>query len=119
VFSGDADVELRRLVDQEDFAHRESARHAQRFRATGDVAHLVDLLDDPRPCSSVERVFALAVYKHLWLNRVPMPTEVSCASANQIAEWRARGEVDARNTWLLGESHGGQRTRGVAGTKFA
>jgi hypothetical protein len=38
VISDDADAELRQLVDQADFAHRDAARHARLFRASGDVA---------------------------------------------------------------------------------
>jgi hypothetical protein len=56
VFSGDVDAELRRLANKADFRHRDAAQHAQRFRASGDVAHLVEILDDPHPCAMVDVV---------------------------------------------------------------
>ena len=60
VISKEADAELRRLASDSGFRHRDAARHAVRFRATGNVADLVAICDDPHPCGMVEVVFALA-----------------------------------------------------------
>jgi hypothetical protein len=92
VFSDDADADLRRLVDKPTFRHRDAARHAVRFRAVGDVADLIAVLDDPHPCAMVEAVFALAGAKRPWLNWVPMPGEAICNVTNEIGGRRARGE---------------------------
>jgi hypothetical protein len=88
----DPDAELRRRADDPDYRHRDTARHAIRFRATGDVAHLLAVLDDPHPCVMVEILFAVAGANKPWLNRVPMPTEAICAMANEFGGRKARGE---------------------------
>jgi len=92
MFTGDADEELRRLAAKPGFPHADAARRALRFRAGGDVADLVAVLDDPHPCGMVDVVFGLAGHQRPWLNRVPMPTETSVASANHIGARRAGGE---------------------------
>jgi hypothetical protein len=46
--SGGVDADLRQMADDPGFPHRDAARHAIRFRASGDVADLVAVLDDPR-----------------------------------------------------------------------
>jgi hypothetical protein len=99
IFSDDADADLRRLVDDPQFPHREAARHALRFRACGDVADLVAVHDDPHPCGMTEILFAMASSKRPWLNWVPMPTEAISNLANEIGARRARGE-DAAFTGL-------------------
>jgi hypothetical protein len=92
MISDDVDGDLRRLAGQQDFRHRDAAQHAQRFRASGDVAHLVEILADPHPCDMVDVLFALAVAERPWLNWVPMPTESLCAGANEFGSRRAKGE---------------------------
>lgn len=92
MFTGDADEELRRLAARPGFRHADAARRALRFRAGGDVADLVAVRDDPHPCGMVDVVFGLAGHQRPWLNRVPMPTETSVASANHIGARQARGE---------------------------
>jgi hypothetical protein len=86
------DAELRRLADDPDFPHRETARHAVRFRATGEVAALVAVHDDPHPCATADAVFAMAGSTRPWLNWVPMPTEAVSNIANEIGGRRAKGE---------------------------
>jgi hypothetical protein len=92
MLSDDADAKLRQLADDPAFAHRDTARHAMRFRATGDVGDLVAVQDDPHPCEMTEVVFALASSSRPWLNWVPMPTEAICNIANYVAAGRARGQ---------------------------
>lgn len=92
MFPDDVDAELRQLADDPAFAHREAARHAVRFRAGGDVADLVAVLDDPHPCMMSEMVFAMAGSKRPWLNWVPMPTEAIANIADEIGSRRAQGE---------------------------
>jgi hypothetical protein len=92
MFSGDADAELLRLAGDSRFPHRDAARHAALFRATGNVAQLVAVLDDPHPCAMTDLILALAASERPWLNWVPMPTEAICNLANEIGGRRARGE---------------------------
>src|SRR5688572_21823822 len=92
MFSGDVDAELRRLIDDPEFVHRDAARHAARFRATGDVADLVAVHDDPHPCGMTEILFAMAGAQRPWLNWVPMPGEAICNIANEIGRGRAQGD---------------------------
>jgi hypothetical protein len=60
MFTGDADEELRRSAAEPGFRHADAARRALRFRAGGDVADLVAVLEDPHPCGMVDVVFGLA-----------------------------------------------------------
>ena len=90
---GDVDQELRRLAEDAGFRHAEAVRRAQRFRATGEVADLVAVLDDPHPCSTTEVIFALAGARRPWLNWVPMPTEAVVNVANEVGSRRAAGET--------------------------
>jgi hypothetical protein len=92
MFSPDADADLGRLADDPSFPHREAARHALRFRADGDIAALVAVLDDPHPCATSETLFALACAQRPWLNWVPMPAEALCNVANEVGRRRAEGE---------------------------
>jgi hypothetical protein len=92
MLSGDADADLRQLADDASFPHRDAARHAIRFRASGDVADLVAVYDDPHPCGLTDVVFALAGSKRPWLNWVPMPSEAISNVANEIGGRRAQGE---------------------------
>ncbi|MFG3603602.1 hypothetical protein [Micromonospora chersina] len=92
MFSGDADADLRQMADDPTFPHRDAARHAVRFRASGDVADLVAVHDDPHPCGMTDVVFALAGSKRPWLNWVPMPSEAISNIANDFGGRRARGE---------------------------
>jgi len=92
MFTGDADADLRKLADDPQFPHREAAQHAARFRATGDVADLVAVQDDPHPCLMTDTVFALAGSKRPWLNWVPMPSEAIINVANEVGARRANGE---------------------------
>ncbi|GAA0585485.1 hypothetical protein GCM10010172_83320 [Paractinoplanes ferrugineus] len=92
MFSQDADADLRGLADDASFPHRDAARHAVRFRGTGDVAALLAVLDDPHPCAVTEMLFALACAQRPWLNWVPMPTEALCNVANEVGRRRAEGE---------------------------
>ena len=92
MFSGDADADLLRLAGDSRFPHRDAARHAALFRATGNVAQLVAVLDDPHPCAMTDVIFALAGSQRPWLNWVPMPTEAICNLANEIGSRRAQGE---------------------------
>jgi hypothetical protein len=92
MFSGEADADLRGLADDASFPHRDAARHAVRFRETGDVAALMAVLDDPHPCGTTEMLFALACAQRPWLNWVPMPTEALCNVANEVGRRRAGGE---------------------------
>jgi hypothetical protein len=92
MFSGDVDAELRRLADDPNFPHGDAARRAVRFRASGDVADLVAIRDDPHPCGMTEVVFAMAGSTRPWLNWVPMPSEAISNLANEIGGRRARGE---------------------------
>jgi hypothetical protein len=90
--SDDVDAELRRLADDPNFPHRDAVRHAERFRAAGDVADLVAIQDDPHPCQTTEVVFAMAGSKRPWLNWVPMPSEAISNVADEVGSRRARGE---------------------------
>ena len=92
MFSGDADADLRQMAEHPTFPHRDAARHAVRFRTSGDVADLVAVQDDPHPCGMTDVVFALAGSKRPWLNWVPMPSEAISNVANEIGGRRARGE---------------------------
>ncbi|MCW3845148.1 hypothetical protein ONA70_34280 [Micromonospora yasonensis] len=92
MFSADPDADLRQMADDSTFLHRDAARHAMRFRASGDVADLVAVLDDPHPCGMTDLVFAMAGAKRPWLNWVPMPSEAITNVANDIGGRRARGE---------------------------
>ncbi|WP_052745097.1 hypothetical protein [Micromonospora sp. HK10] len=92
MFSGDADADLRQMADDPRFPHRDAARHAARFRASGDAADLVAVQDDPHPCGMTDVVFALASAKRPWLNWVPMPSEAIINVANEIGGRRAQGE---------------------------
>jgi hypothetical protein len=92
VFTGDADSDLRKLADDPQFPHRAAARHAVRFRATGDVADLLAVQDDPHPCGMTDMVFALAGAQRPWLNWVPMPSEAIINVANEVGARRAKGE---------------------------
>lgn len=91
VISEDADADLRKLADKADFPHVDAVRHAQRFRATGDVASLVAVADDPHPCGMIEVLVFLAGWKRPWLNWVPMPSEAVCRMADDIGRQRAEG----------------------------
>jgi hypothetical protein len=75
------------------FRHADAARRALRFRATGEVADLVAVLDDAHPCALVDVILALACAERPWLNWVPMPTEAITNVANYISSRRAEGEV--------------------------
>jgi hypothetical protein len=88
----DVDAELRRLADDPQFGHRDAARHAMRFRSTGEVADLVAVLDDPHPCGMTDVLFAMAGSTRPWLNWVPMPSEAISNMANEIGGRRAQGE---------------------------
>jgi hypothetical protein len=90
---GDVDQELRKLAEDADFGHTEAARRAQRFRAVGEVADLVAVLDDPHPCGMTEIIFAMAGTRRPWLNWVPMPTEAIVNVANEVGNRRATGEL--------------------------
>ncbi|MGW5668480.1 hypothetical protein, partial [Micromonospora sp. NPDC003776] len=92
MFSGDADADLRQMADDPTFPHRDAARHALRFRTSGDVAELVAVQDDPHPCGMTDVVFALAGSKRPWLNWVPMPSEAITNVGNEIGGRRAQGE---------------------------
>ncbi|MFR9777213.1 hypothetical protein ACL02O_14285 [Micromonospora sp. MS34] len=92
MFSGDADADLRQMADDPTFPHRDAARHALRFRTSGDAADLVAVQDDPHPCGTTDVVFALAGSKRPWLNWVPMPSEAISNVANEIGGRRAQGE---------------------------
>jgi len=92
MFSGDPDADLRGLADDASFPHRDAARHAVRFRETGDIADLVAVLDDPHPCGMTEMLFAVAGSQRPWLNWVPMPTEALCNVANEVGRRRADGD---------------------------
>jgi hypothetical protein len=92
MFTDDVDAELRRLADDPEFAHRDAARHAIRFRVAGDVADLVAVLDDPHPCGMTDMLFAMAGSKRPWLNWVPMPSEAISNMANGIGSRMAQGE---------------------------
>lgn len=93
MLSGDVDADLRQMADDPRFAHRDAARHAIRFRASGDVADLVAVLDDPHPCGMTDVVVALAGSQRTWLNWVPMPSEAITNVANEIGARRAGGET--------------------------
>jgi hypothetical protein len=82
--SGGVDAGLRRMADDPEFPHREAARHTIRFRASGDVADLVAVLDDPHPCAMTDVVVALAGSRRTWLNRVPMPGEAIINVADEV-----------------------------------
>ncbi|GIH09395.1 hypothetical protein Rhe02_74620 [Rhizocola hellebori] len=88
----DVDAELRRWAADPKFPHPEAAQHAMRFRATGDVAALVALHDDPHPCGTTDILFAMASSKRTWLNWVPMPSEAISNIANEVGGRRAQGE---------------------------
>lgn len=90
--SRDVDADLQQLADDHKFPHRDAARRAIRFRATGDVAELVAVQDDPHPCGMIDVVFAMAGSRRPWLNWVPMPGEAICNIANDIGGRRAAGE---------------------------
>ena len=92
MFSQDVDAELQRLVDDPRFEHRDAARRAVRYRATGDVADLVAIVDDPHPCATTETVFAMAGAQRPWLNWVPMPSEAISNLADEVGSRRAKGE---------------------------
>jgi len=92
MFTGDADVDLRRLADDPQFPHREAAQHAVSYRTTGDVADLLAVQDDPHPCGTTDMLFALAGSQRPWLNWVPMPSEAISNVANEVGARRAKGE---------------------------
>ncbi|MEV6964987.1 hypothetical protein AB0M47_07705 [Hamadaea sp. NPDC051192] len=93
MISEDADADLRKLADDATFAHADAARLALRFRATGDVASLVAVADDPHPCAMIEVLVFLAGWKRPWLNWVPMPSEAVCEMADHIGRQRAEGDT--------------------------
>ncbi|MFD0516906.1 hypothetical protein [Paractinoplanes durhamensis] len=93
MFSSDPDAELRSLADDSGFPHRDAARHAVRFRESGDIAALVAVLDDQHPCGTTEMLFAMACSQRPWLNWVPMPTEALCNVANEVGRRRAEEEL--------------------------
>jgi hypothetical protein len=104
VLSHDADAELRRLANQSTFRHRDAAKRALSFRASGDVSDLLAVLDDPHPCGMIEVLFALAGSKRPWLNWVPMPSESVCRSANYLGGLKAQGQqvvvrTSAMSSW--------------------
>lgn len=88
----DVDADLRRLADDHNFSHRDAARRAVRFRATGDVADLIAIHDDPHACGMTDVLFAMAGSTRPWLNWVPMPSEAIVSVANEVGACRARGE---------------------------
>ncbi|GAA1873099.1 hypothetical protein [Asanoa iriomotensis] len=92
MFTDDADSDLRKLADDPQFPHRAAAQRAVRFRATGDVADLLAVQDDPHPCGMTDMIFALAAWKRPWLNWVPMPSEAIITLANDVGASRAKGE---------------------------
>ncbi|MEU4236270.1 hypothetical protein [Actinoplanes sp. NPDC026619] len=92
MFSGDPDADLRGLAGDARFPHRDAARHAVRFRETGDIAALVAVLDDPHPCGTTEMLFAAACAQRPWLNWVPMPGEALCNVADEVGRRRVEGE---------------------------
>lgn len=83
---------LREFAENPEFPHREAARHALRFRASGDVADLVAIADDPHGCGTTDLLFAMAGQKRTWLNWVPMPEEAVINISREIARRRAAGE---------------------------
>ena len=89
---GDVDEELRRMAEAADFGHRDTARAAQRFRATGQAADLVAILDDPHACATTEVIFAMAGAERPWLNWVPMPSEAITNLADEFGARIAKGE---------------------------
>jgi hypothetical protein len=89
---GDVDQELRTMAEAKDFGHRDTARAAQRFRATGEAAELVAILDDPHACATTEIIFAMAGAERPWLNWVPMPSEAITNMANEFGARIAKGE---------------------------
>ncbi|MFI6071598.1 hypothetical protein ACIA5C_08420 [Actinoplanes sp. NPDC051343] len=89
---GDVDQELRRLADDSDFPHRDTARVAQRFRAGGRAADLVAIVDDPHACAMTDVLFAMAGAQRPWLNWVPMPSEAITNMADEFGSRIARGE---------------------------
>jgi hypothetical protein len=97
VLSGEVEAELKRLAGDREFPHRAAAHHAMRFRAGGDVADLVAVLDDPHPCGTTEVLFAMAGSQRPWLNWVPMPTEAIAHVADQVGARRAEGEQLSMN----------------------
>jgi hypothetical protein len=101
MFSKDPDVELRRLAADHEFRHRDAARHAVRFRQSGDAADLIAVHDDPHPCAMVEIVFALAGAERPWLNWVPMPAETIIEVANMAGIRRAKGEQITMGRFML------------------
>jgi hypothetical protein len=89
---GDVDQELSRMAGASDFPHRDTARSAQRFRASGEAADLVAILDDPHACGTTEVLFAMAGAQRPWLNWVPMPSEAITNLANEFGARIAKGE---------------------------
>jgi hypothetical protein len=57
MFSDDVDADIRKMIADPSFKHREAAQHALAFRQTADVAELVALLDDPHPCATFDLLF--------------------------------------------------------------
>jgi hypothetical protein len=92
MLSGDVDEKLRELADDRKFPHRDAARHALRFRESGDVADLVAIADDPHGCGTTDMLFATAGQRRAWLNWVPMAQESVVNILRDIARDRAAGK---------------------------
>jgi hypothetical protein len=105
VFLGDeADQKLRELTRDRQFPHRAAVGQAIRFRAGGDVADLVAVLDDPdHPCGMNQVLFALGGAQRLWLSLVPMPTERIAKAADHFAPRVTEGETMGRITLPVAE----------------
>ncbi|MEV6851585.1 hypothetical protein [Actinoplanes sp. NPDC051411] len=92
MLSANVDEKLRELAGDPKFPHRDAARHALRFRESGDVADLVAIADDPHGCETTDMLFAMAGQKQPWLNWVPMPQESVINILRGIARDRAAGK---------------------------
>jgi len=92
MLSENVDEKLRELAGDPKFPHRDAARHALRFRESGDVADLVAIADDPHGCGTTDMLFAMAGQKRPWLNWVPMPQESVINILRDIARERAAGK---------------------------
>ncbi|WP_436529094.1 hypothetical protein [Actinoplanes sp. HUAS TT8] len=90
--SENVEDKLREFAEDPDFPHREAARHALRFRSSGEVSDLVAIADEPHGCGTTELLFAMAGEKRTWLNWVPMPEEAVINISRDIARRRAAGE---------------------------
>lgn len=72
-----------------------AARRALAYLDSRDVCHLVTLVDEAREGGYADRIqqeLTWACDKKTWLNRVPMPTEVTVMMANKVASDRSAGK---------------------------